>query len=221
MYFPVFYMTKELVMADKPDIVKCLSTYRDNMQEDLLALWKVWVPFTVINFAFMPMYARVPFAACVSLVWTCILSSMRGGDVVHGEEMAGGAVTSATLTLMEEGFVGFFQSSVDLDKNMNHVIISASGPDKAGLVATFAGQVAKEGGNVTHSKMVRLGNEFIILMHVAMPPEQSKKDLVGALQKNEDLKPLNIRCAGLTRRTTGKYDRATHGLRIHCVGEDR
>jgi hypothetical protein len=29
------------------------TEYRKNMQEDLAALWKVWVPATLLNFAFM------------------------------------------------------------------------------------------------------------------------------------------------------------------------
>jgi len=42
MYFPVFYMTKEFVTSNgNPDFGKALSTYRVNMKEDLLALWKV------------------------------------------------------------------------------------------------------------------------------------------------------------------------------------
>jgi predicted amino acid-binding ACT domain protein len=220
MYFPAFYITKDLVMSDSFDIGKSLSNCRANLKEDLIALWKIWVPAMIINFSFMPMYARIPFVAGVSLLWTCILSSMRGGDVVHGEEMAGGAVTGATLTMMQEGFVGFFHTSVDLDKDMSHLVLTASGPDKPGWVAMLAASVAKEHGNVTHSKMVRLGNEFIILMHVATPPGQTQS-LIKSLQKNPDLKPLNIRCTGLTRRATGEYSKAVHGLRIHCIGEDR
>lgn len=50
LYFPVFYATREFVMAEKPDLVRCLSTYKENMKEDLTALWKVWVPSTVVNF---------------------------------------------------------------------------------------------------------------------------------------------------------------------------
>jgi glycine cleavage system regulatory protein len=84
----------------------------------------------------------------------------------------------------------------------------------------LARNVAAEGGNVTFSKMVRLGQEFIILMHVAVPPEQ-KDALVKSLKNNKDLKPLNIRTTGLSRRKTGKYDKPTTGLRIHCVGEDK
>jgi hypothetical protein len=49
-YFPVFYATREFVMAEKPDLIRCLSTYKENMKDDLTALWKVWVPSTFVNF---------------------------------------------------------------------------------------------------------------------------------------------------------------------------
>lgn len=100
MYFPAFYCTKELVMRPEPDIRQCLQEYQINMKEDLLALWKIWVPATLVNFAFMPLWARIPTVATTSLVWTMILSAMRGGDVSHGDEMAGGAVTGATLHMV-------------------------------------------------------------------------------------------------------------------------
>jgi len=76
-YFPAFYLTKEIVMSDKPDIRGTLMQYRNNMSEDLLALWKIWVPSTIINFAFMPMWARIPWVAGTSLFWTIVLSYMR------------------------------------------------------------------------------------------------------------------------------------------------
>jgi predicted amino acid-binding ACT domain protein len=220
MYFPAFYCTKELVMSDKPDFPKVLSKYRENLAEDLAALWKIWVPATIFNFAFMPMYARIPFVAGVSLLWTCVLSAMRGGDVGHSDDVAGGAVTGATLKIFEEGLQEYFTCPVELDKNLSHIVVTASGPDKVGWVAMLARNVAAEGGNVTFSKMVRLGQEFIILMHVAVPPEQ-KDTLLKSLKRNKDLKPLNIRTTGLSRRETGKYDKPTTGLRIHCVGEDK
>jgi hypothetical protein len=50
LYFPVFYATREFVMAEKPDLSRCLLTYKENMKEDLTALWKVWVPSTMVNF---------------------------------------------------------------------------------------------------------------------------------------------------------------------------
>jgi predicted amino acid-binding ACT domain protein len=179
------------------------------------------VPATLINFAFMPMYARIPFTAAVSLVWTMVLSAMRGGDVVHGDDMVGGAVTGATLHLVEEGFEELFYSCpVDLDKAMSHVVVSASGPDKVGWVSMLARAVADHGGNVTHSKMVRLGKDFIIMMHISIAPEH-QKNLVCGLNNNKELKPLNLRTTCLQRRGTGKFEQAAMGLRIHCVGEDR
>jgi glycine cleavage system regulatory protein len=221
MYFPVFYMTKEVVTSNgQPDFRKALNTYKENMKEDLLALWKVWVPATLVNFAFMPMWARIPCVAGTSLVWTCILSSMRGGDVVHSDEIVGGGVSGASFKLMKEGLNELFTSSVELDPTLNHICVSASGPDKVGWVSMVAGEIASEGGNITHSKMMRMGNEFIMMLHVAVPPEKVRT-LIGSLNSNEDLAPLNIRTSFLTKRQTGKYQKAMMGIRIHCVGRDR
>lgn len=50
LYFPVFYCTKELVTSpEHPDFKRCLMEYKNNMQEDLLALWKVWMPTTLVS----------------------------------------------------------------------------------------------------------------------------------------------------------------------------
>ena len=49
-------------MADDknpPDIRRCLQEYRRNMSEDLQALWKIWVPATLINFAFSKSSCRL------------------------------------------------------------------------------------------------------------------------------------------------------------------
>ena len=212
-------------MNDKPDFGRRLREYRENMDEDLKALWKVWVPATAVNFAFMPMWARIPFTAGVSLVWTCILSAMRGGDVVHQDEISGAAVTGATYKMVKETVLSgnsslFAASTVDLDKDKTHIVVSASGPDKAGWVAALARAVADQGGNVTLSKMVRLGNDFIILMHVAAPPEQTKS-LMKNLKRHHALKGLNIQTTTLQRRETGKFAKAVMGVRVNCVGEDR
>jgi hypothetical protein len=219
MYFPAFYCTKEIVMADKPDLAKVLADYRKNMSEDLQALWKIWVPCTIFNFAFMPMHLRIPFAAGVSLLWTMVLSAMRGGDVSHGEDMAGGAVTGSTYSLLKEGLDVFNMTPVEMDKNMQHVNISAVGKQRAGLVALLARHVEKEGGNVTHSKMVRLGEEFIIQMHVALPPAKSKS-FFASLKRKELKNELNIQATPLTHRDCPKK-KAVMGMRIHCVGADK
>jgi predicted amino acid-binding ACT domain protein len=224
LYFPVFYLTKELVVnSDKPNVRKCLTDYWNNMSEDLSALWKIWVPCTIVNFAFMPMHLRIPFTAGVSMIWSCVLSAMRGGDVAHGDDMIGGAITGATLSIFQEGlgeYNVFFTCPVELDRDMAHVVVSASGPDKSGWVALLSRAVADQGGNVTYSRMVRLGCDFIILVHVAVPPEQ-QRTLIKALKNNKELKPLNLRTSSVTRRMTGNYNKPVVGLKLHCVGQDR
>lgn len=220
LYFPVFYFTKEVVMSDKPSLSVALSHYKENMSEDLKALWKIWVPSTFINFAFMPMWGRIPWVAGTSFLWTMVLSIMRGGHVTEGDELTGSAPTGETFELFRDSLNDFMACPVDMDKTKAHLCISASGPEKAGWVPIVTRAVADLGGNVTHSKMVRMGQEFTILMHVSVPPE-GRKDLVSGLNSHEALSPLHLRVSSLTRRQTGMFMPPTYGLKIHCVGEDR
>ena len=81
MYFPAFYMTKEVVcLGMEASPTKVYERWSENFWPDLFALWKLWVPATAMNFAFSPMWMRIPVVASTSLIWTCILSSMRGGS---------------------------------------------------------------------------------------------------------------------------------------------
>ena len=200
--------------------MRSLNTYKENMKEDLAALWKVWVPSTFINFAFMPMWARIPWVAGTSLLWTCILSAMRGGDVSHSQDMEAPFPTGATLTLVKEGLDDIFACPVDEEKEMAHLCISGAGPDRIGHVARMARTIADAGGNVTYSKMIRLGQEHVSLMHVSIPPEK-REELIDKLHNNKDLKSLNIRASNLLRRKTGTFEDTVAGFKIHCVGEDR
>jgi len=222
MYFPAFYVTKELVMAPSgtPDIGRVLAEYRVNMMEDLQALWKIWVPATMFNFAFMPMHLRIPFVAGVSLLWTMVLSAMRGGDVAHSEDLAGGNVTGRSFELVMEGLDAFNQTPVELDTNMDHISLSAAGSDRPGLVAMLSRHVADFEGNVTHSKMVRLGDEFIVQMHVALPKETSKNFLASLQRKNTLKRDLDVQAKSLTQRVCPNK-KAVLGMKIHCVGIDR
>ena len=81
LYFPTFYMFKEVIKGNPPQAG--LEMYSKNYKEDLSALWKLWLPTMVINFSIMPMHLRIPFVASVSLVWTCIISHMRGATDVE------------------------------------------------------------------------------------------------------------------------------------------
>jgi glycine cleavage system transcriptional repressor len=53
----------------------------------------------------------------------------------------------------------------------NHVVLSALGPDRFGLVAQVAQFVTHRGGNIEDSRMAVLGAEFGILMLVRGPEE--------------------------------------------------
>ena len=126
-----------------------------NYKEDLVALWKLWVPSTFLNFALMPMWARIPWVATTSLLWTCILSAMRGseGTFEAHEELAedimlnpGRALTRA-LSNMES----------DYDRTQAHIVINAAGPDRVGYVHALASAMTSTGGNLIESKMMRLG----------------------------------------------------------------
>jgi glycine cleavage system regulatory protein len=144
---------------------------------------------------------------------------MRGGDVVHAEDMIGGGVTGSSYMLLKEGLDKFNTTPVEMDENMNHVNISAAGKNRAGLVAMLAKHVAENGGNITHSKMTRLGSEFIIQMHVAIPPSKAK-EFLKSLKKNHLTNELNIQATKLTQRVREKKN-AMMGIRVHCVGLDR
>jgi predicted amino acid-binding ACT domain protein len=215
------YTQKELVMKEKPDLERVLGEYRQNMKEDLIALWKVWVPATFVNFFFAPMHLRIVGVAATSLIWTCILSIMRGGDVQHADDMIGGAVTGASYTLLKEGLDEKYNTSpVELDPDLGHISISAAGKQRPGLVALLARHVARHGGNVTHSKMVRLGQEFIIQMHVSVLPDKQAA-FVASLQSNPSLHELNIHATMLNSRCYKSTPKAVLGMQLHCVGRDK
>lgn len=169
------------------------------------------------------MHLRIPFVAGVSLLWTCILSTMRGGDVGHADELVGGAVTGASLHVMEEALHeagGLFTQTVNLDPSKSHIVLTASGQDKPGWVALLSRAVSDSGGSVTESKMVRLGDEFIVLMHVAVDPSEAQK-LVKFVQKQQTLNDLTIHSKTISRRKTGTYQMPMTGVRLRCVAADK
>lgn len=218
LYFPAFYLVKDFVVNEgNVDFWKVVREYKLTMKEDLLALWKVWVPATFLNFAFMPMWARIPWVAGTSAIWTCILSAMRGGT--NTESVTGGSINAATLKIIEEGVENLFACPVELDKSLSHICISASGPDQVGMVAKLARVVSESKGNITHSKMVRLGQEFIILMHVATKPNDLP-ELMKNLQ-GEDLNSLDIKTTSLNQRGSKEIGKVQAGFRIYLQGKDK
>jgi len=175
MYFPVFYMIKDFVTSDAPNPVRAVKEYSGNVREDLVALWKVWIPSTFLNFAFMPMWARIPWVASTSLIWTCILSAMRGGSDVPAVESFG-HVDGQTLELFTRALIG---PAPRLTPDQSHLLVNIVGPDRPGVVREVAAKLYETGGSITHSKMLSLGSDFAIVMHVACLPADVDKVRAG------------------------------------------
>lgn len=75
-YFPTFYVIKALV-EDK-SASYALNKYKAEIWDSVKALWTIWVPAQIINFAFVPRHLRIPYVAGVSFLWTVVLSVMQG-----------------------------------------------------------------------------------------------------------------------------------------------
>ena len=79
-YYPLFYMVQSCVMhgAVSLDLVASgLQRYRVNIATDMCNCWKLWVPAQLVNFSVVPVHLRVPYAAGVSFVWSCVLCAER------------------------------------------------------------------------------------------------------------------------------------------------
>lgn len=163
LYFPTFYMIKDFVTSDTPNPLNAVKEYQKNMFEDLPALWKIWVPSTFINFAFMPMWARIPWVASTSLIWTVILSAMRGATSDVPTEGVFGQVDSKTLELFTRSTLG---PPPRLRPNKSHLLVTAVGPDQPGVVRELAHMLYEKDASITTSKMICLGEEFSIVLHV-------------------------------------------------------
>lgn len=138
MYFPAFYAIREL--ADGNTLADARERYLANFKDDVVALWKIWIVPTMCNFAFSPMWLRIPVVATTSLVWTCVLSAMRGAsdDIALPANTGGSAI--ALLREMDR--------RTPLDASAEQVVVSATGADRVGVVAQLSHAVSEAGGNV-------------------------------------------------------------------------
>mmetsp|Transcript_40535 Transcript_40535/g.117048 ORF Transcript_40535/g.117048 Transcript_40535/m.117048 type:complete len:202 (-) Transcript_40535:105-710(-) len=80
-YYPLFYVVQDGVMRGRLDgsaVREGGARYTRNIFADMTNCWKLWVPAQLLNFSVVPLHWRTPFCAGVSMVWTCVLSFMRG-----------------------------------------------------------------------------------------------------------------------------------------------
>eukprot|EP01087_Luapelamoeba_hula_P010960 TRINITY_DN2932_c0_g1_i1.p1 TRINITY_DN2932_c0_g1~~TRINITY_DN2932_c0_g1_i1.p1 ORF type:complete len:276 (-),score=67.96 TRINITY_DN2932_c0_g1_i1:10-837(-) len=92
MYFPAFYGIKTVMQNDSFE--KGFTNYKHDLPENMIALWKVWVPSMFVCFAFVPAHMRIPYVSGVSFFWTTILSVMQS----RFDSTRTTATTSTTLT---------------------------------------------------------------------------------------------------------------------------
>ena len=75
-YFPTFFSMKAVVSGQP--LSTAVHKYNTEIWDSLKALWSVWIPAQLVNFAFVPRHLRIPMVAGVSFGWTVILSVMQG-----------------------------------------------------------------------------------------------------------------------------------------------
>lgn len=257
MYFPAFYLTKEFVSnrASGSDYAGALATWQANFWPDLYALWQIWVPCTLLNFAFSPLWMRIPVVASTSLVWTMILSGMRGSEqatlptktdvelvaagtdivlepeeIESGDIVIGGHVDARAMEIMARGLARRFsqapppEPTASLQDVPTHMCVTASGADRVGLVNAITRWVYDCGGNITGSKMLRMHDEFTIVMHVTTPSATAatalRSDLLGAKPRPRALESISIRARELGTHQQAALD-SKRELRIRLTGEDK
>ena len=86
MYFPAFYTVKSLVERQPHPLQHAYDKWRNEIWDSCKALWCLWVPGQLLNFAVVPRYLRVPFgkpalaqllchATCMSLFMSWLSDS--------------------------------------------------------------------------------------------------------------------------------------------------
>lgn len=113
LYFPFFYGLKAFVEG-KP-MKSAAEKYKREIKDSCLALWKIWVPAQLINFAFVPRHLRIPYVAAVSFGWTVVLSTMQG-KYSKQEEAAAAALAAKAPAV--SGSEDFARASAELMANI-------------------------------------------------------------------------------------------------------
>lgn len=96
---------------------------------------------------------------------------------------------------------------------MNHIIISAFGSDKPGIVSRLTGTITSHGGNIEESRMIKLGTDFTTMILVSVSSEWTES-LTVALEGIQDLQILMKKTSPFT------LDDIIPQCEIHLTGAD-
>ena len=96
---------------------------------------------------------------------------------------------------------------------MDHIIISAFGSDRPGIVSHLTGAITSHGGNIEESRMVKLGSDFTTMIFVSVSTEWTES-LTVALNGIQDLQ--------ITVQKTSPFsiDATIPQCEIHLSGAD-
>lgn len=204
LYFPVFYAVKETIgmgiTPGRESLETAFKKYRANLSEDVQALWKVWVPAMIFNFSFCPMYMRIPCVATTSLLWTMILSYMRGNDD-HLPALDAIFTDLNRIHFLDKRALS--RSEPDMQKA--HIVITATGKEAGDdcvpthLLPSVTQRILEYGGNVQESRVAILAGELAVII-VADCPHNTSKQMQNELKqymKRKDNGFLDVRFRSL------------------------
>mmetsp|Transcript_14406 Transcript_14406/g.25908 ORF Transcript_14406/g.25908 Transcript_14406/m.25908 type:complete len:418 (-) Transcript_14406:71-1324(-) len=208
LYFPCFYTMKEVVMGGT--IADAKAKYTANCKEDIQALWKIWVPATIVNFTFMPMWARIPFVATTSLFWTCVLSMMRGGD--HNPLID--EAQSDTWGNQGRALMGLAPNNAPaLNPKMSHIVVTSCGDHKQAFLR-LSRDLCEAGGNLVKSTAITVSGQLVVTMVVETPPQNIEK-------MNQKLQGFEGATISVSKLLVPKTDAERFECRLTCNGTDR
>ena len=96
---------------------------------------------------------------------------------------------------------------------MDHIIISAFGADKPGIVSHLTGAITTHGGNIEESRMVKLGTDFTTMIFVSVSTEWTES-LTVALNGIQDLQ------ISVQKTSPFSIDATIPQCEIHLSGAD-
>ena len=196
-YFPAFYATRELVehgLSEK-SLQTALGKWRENLAEDMVALWKVWVPVMLANFTFSPMWLRIPVVASTSLAWTCILSAMRGAGTSELALVQGPAEPAFDLYGNQGRALGRLAGRrAVLDEGKAHIVLTAAGDLRkgSGLLQQLSAVILAGSGNVVESRAMQLGSDLTLMMLVEVDHAQSAALHMALAEHQRSLQDVHL-----------------------------
>jgi len=80
-YYPMFYLTQDVVMHNYTSLSRLWSRYNKNIWADYIAWSKFWPASLFVSITFLPNHLIPVFSAVVGLFWVIILSKRRGNPL--------------------------------------------------------------------------------------------------------------------------------------------